>query len=146
MSRHHRAPRGPKDNYLDDSLPPGYGFEEFGPDFLVTKCPSYTEKRMLSEMFYYDPQDYGISQQNAYVIRNIVKNLEYAISFIIGRGGNPQIIRENIYEIFDKRLKEFTPQHLEDPDYRKLINCIKIWRSMVEVPTINSMEIPQGPE
>ena len=146
MSRRRRAPQGPKDNHFDDSLPPGYVFEEFGPDFLVTKCPSYTEKRMLSKMFYQDPQVYGISQQNAYVIRNIVKYLKDAISFIIGRGGNPQIIRENVYEIFDKRLREFTPQQLEDPDYLKLINRIKKWRNMVEIPTIYSMEIPQGPE
>ena len=60
--------------------------------------------------------------------------------------GNPQHIRENVYEIFDKRLREFTPQQLEDPDYRNLRNLIRQWRNMVEVPTMHSMEIPQGPE
>ena len=146
MSRRHRAPLGPKDNSLDDSLPPGYVFEEFGPDFSVTKCPSLTEQRMVAQMFYFDPRDYDISQRNAYVIRIIVKNLQEDISYIFNRGGDPQYIRENVYEIFDKRLREFTPQHLEDPDYRNLINSIKKWRSMVEVPIIHSMEIPQGPD
>ena len=101
---------------------------------------------MLSEMYYYDPNDYDISQKNAYVIRNIVRELEYAISNNFNWGGNPQHIRENVYEIFDKRLREFTPQQLDDPDYLKLINRIKKWRNMVEVPTIHSMEIPQGPQ
>ena len=35
MSRRRRAPQGPKDNHFDDSLPHGYGVEEFGPDFTV---------------------------------------------------------------------------------------------------------------
>ena len=80
-----------------------------------------------------------------YITCNIVRNLEYAISNIFGWGGNPQHIRENVYEIFDKRLREFTPQQLEDPDYRNLRNLIRQWRNMVEVPTMHSMEIPQGP-
>ena len=121
----HRAPKGPNANYLDNLMPPSYIGNDYGPDFLVTKCPSNTENLILHDMFTYDPHDYDVSERNAYVIRNIVKNLEYAISNIFNWGGNPQHIRENVYEIFDKRLREFTPQQLDDPDYLKLINCIK---------------------
>ena len=94
----------------------------------------------------YDPDEYDVSKRNTYVIRNIVKNLEFAISNNFNWGGNPQHIRENVYEIFDKRLREFTPQQLEDPDYRNLRNLIRQWRNMVELPTIYSMPIPQGPD
>ena len=140
---HRRPPQGPQINYSDDPINFNY-LNEYGPDFSVTKCPSYTEQCMLAQMFNYDPDYYYVSKMNAYVIRNIVKNLEYAISNIFGWGGNPQHIRENVYEIFDKRLREFTPQQLEDPDYLNLRNLIRQWRNMVEVPTIHSMEIPQG--
>ena len=96
-------------------------------------------------MYYYDPRDYDISQKNAYVIRNIVKELEYAISIIFGRGYDPNYVRENV-EIFDKRLREFTPQQLDDPDYQFLIKQIRKWRNMVEVPTTHNMPIPHGPQ
>jgi hypothetical protein len=142
---HRRPPQGPQNNYSDDPINFNY-LNEYGPDFLVTKCPSYTEQCMVAQMINYDPDDYYVSESNARLIKNIVTTLGFAISNNFNWGGNPQHIRENVYEIFDKRLREFTPQQLDDPDYRNLRNLIRQWRSMVEVPTINSMEIPQGPE
>ena len=142
----HRAPKGPNANYLDDPLPSAYIYNEFGPDFSVTKCPSNTENLMLADMATYDPDDYDVSEMNAYVISNIVKNLQFSISNNFNWGGNPQHIRENVYEIFDKRLREFTPQQLDDPDYQFLIKQIRKWRNMVEVPTTHNMAIPLGPQ
>ena len=87
-----------------------------------------------------------MDERNEYVISNIVKELYFSLSVVFGWSGNPKVIREQAYEIFDKRLREFTPTQLDDPDYLHLKNLIQQWRNLVEVPTTHSMPKAQGPE